>query len=363
MHVVVAMSGGVDSSVAALRLLEDGHEVTGVFLRNGIQAEGGGGRRPGRQGCCSVTDAVDAEEVAGILGIPYYSLDHEREFRAIIDGFVADYADGRTPNPCVLCNRDLKFGELWRFARSLGADAIATGHYARVEARGDGSLLLRRAVDAKKDQSYVLAVIEPSVLRNARFPLGELTKPQVRALARARGLPVGDKAESQEICFVPTGDHRDVLRARRPDLFSGGEFVDESGTVLGHHGGAAGFTVGQRRGLGLSGGPWFVIRVEPSVGRVVVGRLAEARAEFAEIEEMHWLRPDFAQRVPFDAEVQVRAHHSGTPAAVISLVRGRCRLQLSEPLVLTPGQYAVLYAGDTVVGAGRLSARERAPTR
>ena len=262
MRVVVAMSGGVDSSVSALLLREQGHDVIGVFLRNGVEA----GDQPARgraHGCCGATDALDAEEVASALSIPFYALDHARDFARVIDDFVAAYARGETPNPCVQCNRELKFGALLRFARALGAERLATGHYARVAADGDGVALLR-ATDRAKDQSYVLATVEREALARALFPVGGLTKAEVRERARRAGLPVHAKPESFDLCFVPSGDHRDLLRERRPELFRDGPIRDVDGAELGRHGGAAGFTVGQRRGLALAfGGPRYVVASEP----------------------------------------------------------------------------------------------------
>ncbi len=213
MHVVVAMSGGVDSSVAAALLRADGHDVTGVFMRNGIAA--GPAAKRARQGCCGIDDAADASRVAKILGVPFYALDHEAEFDRLIDGFAAEYAAGRTPNPCIVCNRDLKFGRLLEFADALGADAVATGHYARRERVGE-RFALARARDETKDQTYVLFPLSQAQIARSLFPLGDLTKPEVRAHAEQFGLPVAEKPESMEICFVPDGDYRAVVGAWAP---------------------------------------------------------------------------------------------------------------------------------------------------
>ena len=359
MRIVVAMSGGVDSSVAALLLKEAGHDVTGVFLRNGVTESSVVGAH---QGCCGQRDACDAEEVAGILGMPFYALDHAREFQPLIDSFVADYAAGRTPNPCVDCNRDLKFGALLRFARAQGAELVATGHYARCRIQA-GEVELRRGRDEAKDQSYVLATVSRQALTRARFPCGDLHKEEVRERARRAGLPVYDKAESQEICFVPSGDHRDLLRERRPDLMREGDIVDDQGVRLGRHAGAAGFTVGQRKGLGLSGGPWFVLQVDPAGNRVVVGRRADLRQRTTRLRGLNWIADSVAAGETREVLLQVRAHHRAIPASM--------RRPPGEPEVLdltlappgeslTPGQIGALYHGDRLLGGGRFEASSSA---
>ena len=351
MRVVVAMSGGVDSSVAALRLREAGHEVLGVFLRNGVVAESAIG--PTR-GCCSVRDACDAEEVAGRLDIPFYSLDHSREFGRIVDDFVAEYAAGRTPNPCVQCNRELKFGELMRFADTVGAEAVASGHYARLEVV-NGRPVLRRAVDLGKDQSYVLATSERDSMARVLFPLGELQKPEVRALAERAGLAVHDKVESQDICFIPSGDHRDLLRRKRPELFRSGPIVDREGRVLGQHGGAVGFTVGQRRGIGLGGnGPFYVLETDPESNVVTVGRREELPLFRAELRAVQWWIPTpCSEGEGLEVTAQLRAHHAGDPARVLCS-GDRVELEFAQGAVVVPGQIGVLYDGDRVVAAGTM---------
>lgn len=360
-RVVVAMSGGVDSSVTALRLVEEGHEVLGVFLRNGVShaTESAGPR----QGCCSVRDAGDAEEVAGILGVPFYSLDHSEGFDRIVHAFVEDYAAGRTPNPCVDCNRDLKFGELLRFARAMGAAAVATGHYARCTVV-DGQLALRRARDRRKDQSYVLATVARSDLRRARFPLGELTKEEVRGQAERAGLPVHAKAESQEICFVPSGDYRDLLRERRPEVLRPGPIVDQQGVRLGTHPGAAGFTVGQRRGLGLGGhGPYYVLETDPEGNVVTVGPPEALRQPAARLRQVNWVRPTPDGPGACRLDLQVRAHHRGQGGVARWERPDQVLVALDPPgEVIAPGQVGVLYEGDRVVAAGRLE-RDVKPVR
>ena len=274
---VAALSGGVDSAVAAAILVEQGHDVTGVFLRNGIEA--GPAAKRARQGCCGIDDAADAAGVARRLGIPFYALDYADGFDRLIAGFADAYARGRTPNPCIVCNRDLKFGRLLAFADALGAEAVATGHYARLVERG-GRCALRAAVDCAKDQTYVLFPLDQAQLRRSRFPLGELTKREVRERAAALGLSVAEKPESMEICFVPGGDYRAIVRERAPDALREGPIVDAaSGARVGRHGGVGTVTIGQRRGVALRGTtpssparpPSFVTAIDPETNVVTTG--------------------------------------------------------------------------------------------
>ena len=264
------MSGGVDSSVAASLLLDAGHSVTGVFLRNGVTA--GHKAASGKQGCCSVGDAADASRVADLLGIPFYSLDFSGGFERIVEDFARSYAQGRTPNPCVACNRDLKFGRLMQFADAIGADGVATGHYAAIEARGT-RMALRVPTDTAKDQTYVLFPLGQEALRRTTFPLARMTKGETRAVAASRGLGVAEKPESMELCFVPGGDYRAVASARAPEGFVAGDIEDaETGAVLGRHAGVGSVTIGQRRGLGIATGtPRFVTRIDVARNVVVVG--------------------------------------------------------------------------------------------
>ena len=268
MKVFAAMSGGVDSAVAALLLQRAGHEVVGIHLRTGVKADDAAtGSRPR---CCGADEAADARRVCALLDIPFFVQNTEPEFGGLIRAFADAYARGETPNPCIGCNTDIKFGALLDRARALGMDAVATGHYAR-RVRHGGRWAVARARDAGKDQSYVLYGLGQAELERTLFPIGELTKGEVRGLARDAGLPIADKAESQEICFVPTGDYRDVVRPMRPEAFQPGEIVDREGRVLGTHAGVGGFTVGQRKGLALSTGePMFVVGIRPGTRRVVV---------------------------------------------------------------------------------------------
>jgi tRNA-specific 2-thiouridylase len=359
MRVVVAMSGGVDSSVSALLLREAGHDVVGVFLRNGVTAPPARGMtapqaRGKGHGCCGVTDALDAEEVAGLLGIPFYALDEAPAFARIVDEFVAAYARGETPNPCVQCNRELKFGELLRFATALGAERVATGHYARCETVGD-AVVLRRARDRAKDQSYVLATVAPEALKRALFPVGELGKDEVRDHARRAGLPVHAKPESQEICFVPSGDYRDLLRERRPDLFRAGPVRDGAGAQVGEHGGVAGFTVGQRRGLGVAfGAPRYVVRTDPASNTVVVGAKAELLQRRCRLRAARWFAA--ASGPGGERSLQVRAHHDPVALENFAPGAGEVELDLAPPgEAITPGQIGVVYERERVLGAGLLA--------
>ncbi len=350
-RVVAAMSGGVDSSVAALLLTEAGHDVVGLFLKNGVQAGG----RAGRQGCCSVEDAADARRVADALGIPFYALDYGGEFERLIDRFVAEYNAGRTPSPCVLCNQWLKFGALVEFARKLGASAVATGHYARIERREDGRRVLLRAVDRAKDQSYFLAGLTPAQLAWARFPVGGRSKPEVREIARRAGLRVAEKPESMEICFVPGGDYRRLLEERAPGSLRPGEIVDESGRAIGSHGGFQGFTIGQRRGLGLAlTQPAYVTSIDAARNRLVVGPWAALARDELLADGVVWVSrnpPAIGEAIRCAAQVR----HRHVPAAATATLEqgGRLRVRFDRPVdAIAPGQVVALYDGDVVLGGG-----------
>jgi len=346
-RILVALSGGVDSAVAAGLLQQDGAELVGVFMRNGVS--GGAARRS----CCSLSDARDARAVADRLGIPFYVADLERPFARLIEAFAADYARGLTPNPCVVCNHDLKFGELLRLADDLGCAQVATGHYARL----DGGRL-RRAVDPGKDQSYLLAGLEPAQLRRARLPLGGLLKAQVRALATRLGLPVADKPDSAEICFVPGGDYRAVVAERTGGLGAVGRLVDAEGATLGRHAGTAAFTVGQRRGLGLARGePVYVTAIDPDSGDVTVGPREALLRDECQVGAVSWQqpRPSLPSGV---VGVQLRHHHQAEAARLLpdSDADGQgLRVRFERPSgAVTPGQYAAFYDGDLVLGGGRI---------
>ncbi|RMH40511.1 MAG: tRNA 2-thiouridine(34) synthase MnmA [Deltaproteobacteria bacterium] len=355
------MSGGVDSATTAALLVERGHRVVGLTMRL-YDARGTAASIGGR--CCGPRDIEDARRVCAELDIPFYVVDYEREFeRRVVDDFVASYLAGETPNPCARCNEHIKFTPLLRRARALGCDALATGHYARLEPDGDG-WALRRGVDPGKDQSYFLFAMPASALGAVRFPLGGLTKDEVRAEARRLGVPVADKPDSQEICFVPDGDYAGFVERRaraagRP-LPRAGDVVDRTGRVVGRHAGVHRYTLGQRRGLGAigRGQPAYVVDLDAATNRVVVGPREAAARSTLRVRDVNWLAPRPA--APVDVLVQVRHRQTPRPARV-SPDGGGARVDLAEPLVAAPGQAAVFYAGDRVLGGGWIApAAERA---
>jgi tRNA-specific 2-thiouridylase len=354
-RVVLAMSGGVDSSVAALLLKEQGHEVIGLFMRTGAHEHADSPSR--KQGCCSALDAGDARRVADRLDIPFYALDFEADFNRIIDYFADEYLAGRTPNPCVVCNNWLKFGKLWAYGQQLQADAIATGHYAQVM-RVDGRVELHRAVDPDKDQSYVLAGVRRGILERVHFPIGGLRKEEVRVLARKAGLPVANKPDSVEICFVPDGDHGSLIRQRRPGLQSTGHFVDRAGHVLAEHAGIENYTIGQRKGLGYAAGERrYVLEIVPATNDVVLGERGELLASGLFAKRVNWLL-DAPPTTPLPCFAKIRYRHSPATATVTMLADGGARVDFAEPQsAITPGQAVVFYDGTRVLGGGWIESR------
>src|SRR6202166_3579968 len=380
-RVLLGMSGGVDSSVAGYLLREQGYDVIGVTMK--VWPQDGISRAKDK--CCGPQAVADARGVAHALGIPHYVVDEADQFeRLVIDYFASEYQAGRTPNPCVMCNEKLKFGNLWSKARALGCDYIATGHYAIIDhgagtpssRRGDGAAapdargdstgvtdpgysyaVLRKSVDQRKDQSYFLFSLHQSQLRRALTPLGRMTKPQIRGIARSLGLKVADKIDSQEICFVPGNDYKTFLRSHLGENeFHRGEIYDVDGNFVGEHEGIELFTIGQRKGLpGGSLRPRYVVDLDPETNRVIVGDADDLVADEFEIDRVNWhaVAGIGDPGSTFEATVKIRYNHPGTPATIVLSEHNRARICLHEPQrAVTPGQAAVIYKDDVVLGGG-----------
>jgi len=375
-RVLLGMSGGVDSSVAGYLLREEGYNVIGVTMK--VWPQDCISRAEDK--CCGPQAVADARGVAHSLGFPHYVVDEADRFeRLVIDYFSSEYRSGRTPNPCVMCNEKLKFGNLWSKAAALGCDYIATGHYATIEHQADRAIL-RKSVDLRKDQSYFLFSLRQPQLRRALTPLGKMTKPQIREIAHSLGLKVADKIDSQEICFVPGNDYKAFLRSHiGENEFHRGEIYDLTGNFLGEHEGIELFTIGQRKGLpGGSPRPRYVVDLDAATNRVIVGDVDDLVSDEFEVERLNWIcdvtqgfpgancsEPGVGQTSPstrFEATVKIRYSHLGTRATLTLLENGRARIRLHEPQrALTPGQAAVFYDGDVVLGGGWIC--RRAPTR
>ncbi len=355
MKIAVAMSGGVDSSTAAYILKSAGHEVVGLSMQmydNLTNAQSAYG------GCCTIDDLADARRVAWQLEIPHFTLNLEEHFhQKVITPFVQSYLSGTTPSPCVLCNTHVKFDLFHRKAQAIGAEKIATGHYARITENADGRVELRKAKDLAKDQSYFLFELSQEQLREAIFPLGELTKPQVRSIAAEAGLPVARKKESYEICFVPQKDGYASIVEREAGLTHGkgaGELVDVEGNVVGHHDGYYHFTIGQRRGLQIGGAPErsYVIDVDPFTRRVVVGPASALERSELIAERVHWIS-GAPPGGPLEVQARVRSRAADVAAIVTPLDGNRARVEFAHTLrAIAPGQAVVFYDGDLCLGGG-----------
>lgn len=365
--VVVAMSGGVDSSVAAALLKQQGYDVMGAFLRlgspDGVQKEEEdvckvdlSTPQSHKQGCCSVNDAADARRVAAMLDIPFYVLNFQEDFGKIIDYFVDEYNAGRTPNPCVRCNDWLKFGRLAQYAEAVGADFVASGHYARIGCDPiSGERALMRGVDHSKDQSYVLFGMNRKTLDHTLLPIGGYEKPDVRRMAESFGLPTYNKPDSQEICFVPDQDYAGLLKRRAPQALQHGEIVDTDGHVLAQHDGHQHFTVGQRKGIGLARAmPLYVIGIDASQNRVIVGdrdKLLRTTLVANQINLLAKRAVDAGKPIRCTAKIRYNAHPQ--PATLQCLAEDEIRIVFDQPQsAITPGQAVVCYDGDVVLGGG-----------
>ena len=363
------MSGGVDSSVAAALLLRDGYDVIGVFMRLGSpkgveqheEASSCSTTGKNKQGCCSVLDADDARRVAGILGVPFYVLNFQEDFGRVIDYFVAEYNRGRTPNPCVRCNDWLKFGKLAQYAKAVGADYVASGHYARTDVdpqTGRGRLL--RGIDLAKDQSYVLFGMNQQTLDHTLLPIGGYEKHQVRALAEEMKLPVFNKPDSQEICFVPNQDYAGLVRRRSPETFREGQLVDSAGATVGTHDGHQQFTIGQRRGLGVAlGYPVYVVDIDPATNRVTLGEKEALLKQSLIALQLNILSPALKTGSAIRCSAKIRYNHQPQPAVAQITGTDELSVRFDEPQsAITPGQAVVLFSENEVLGGGWIERAE-----
>jgi tRNA-uridine 2-sulfurtransferase len=353
-RVLVAMSGGVDSSVAAALLCEQGYDVVGVAMRLAPEPTTPIAKRRGT--CCSHDDFEDARRVAERIDFPFYVVDLRTDFAArVVDNFVSEYLGGRTPNPCVMCNREIKFDRLWSRARALQADYVATGHYARIEQGTDGRFHLLRAIDASKDQSYFLFTLGQDNLARTIFPLGAMTKTEVRARARALGLATADKPESQEICFVPDGDYASFVERRSdPGQLRPGSIIDADGNRLADHAGVHRFTVGQRRGLGIASADRLYVReIRAESGEIVAGRREELDSAGLIANRVSLVDDSIASAGELSVEVKIRYRHRAIPATIRVDADARAEIRfVSDGPAVTPGQACVFYRGEEVLGGG-----------
>jgi tRNA-specific 2-thiouridylase len=349
-RVVVAMSGGVDSSVAAALLVEQGYDVIGMMLRLWSEDCGEGGSNR----CCTPAQMTDARRIADQLGIPFYVIDTQEVFRrTVVQFFIDRYAAGDTPNPCMECNRLIRFEWLLNHALALGAEFLATGHYARTDCAADGSVRLLRGCDPGKDQSYVLSVLTQDKLRHALFPVGSYAKPEVRRIAERLGLPVAHKHDSQDLCFLADGNYRRFLREHAPESLRPGPILTREGRELGQHTGLSDYTIGQRKGLGISHPePLYVLDTDPARNALIVGTRDELGQRHLIAERVNWIAGT-APEAAFRADVKIRYTARPVPAVVTPLADGRAAVAFDEPpRDITPGQSAVFYDGDVCLGGG-----------
>lgn len=355
-RVVVAMSGGVDSSVAAALLVERGYDVVGIMLRLWSETDDGSG--PTNR-CCALDAQYDAERVAESLDIPFYLINIAGQFkRRVVDYFVAEYAEGRTPNPCVECNRQIRFDLLLRRALALDAQYLATGHYARVRRQGD-RYQLWRGVDRHKDQSYVLHVLSQAQLAHTLFPVGECTKAQVREIARERGLPVAERGDSQDLCFVGDGDYRRFLAEWVPEAVRPGPIRDSAGRLLGQHHGLPLYTIGQRKGLGINAPQrLYVLALDPADNALIVGTAAELGRDACLARQVNWIAGE-PPATTFAATAKIRYKAHDAPVTVTVMDNGDAHVQFDQPQRdITPGQAIVFYRDEVVLGGGTIAWRD-----
>ena len=347
--VVVAMSGGVDSSVAAALLKEQGHDVTGMMLRLWSQ--------PGKEEsnrCCTLDSQLLARRVANKLDIPFYVIDAKDTFREIVvDYFLEGYARAETPNPCLMCNRHIRWGALREHALALGAEYLASGHYVRLQKKDDGEVQLLRGVDRGKDQAYVLHVLTQEKLRQSLFPVGDYPKSEIRAMAKKFGLPVASRADSQDLCFLAGGDYRDFLREYAPQTTQPGEIVTSEGAVLGEHQGLAFYTIGQRKGLGIAAPhPLYVLRKNLAHNQLIVGKAEELGSQTAQVDGINWVSGS-APNEPFRAEVKIRYTAKESWAEITPIGVDQAQITFDAPQRdITPGQAAVFFDGEICLGGG-----------
>lgn len=359
-RVVVAMSGGVDSSVAAALLKEQGHDVIGVTMQIW---NNGGDQRPesgDRKSCCALAAVEDARRVANMLDIPYYVMNFADVFqRKVVDDFISEYNLGRTPNPCVKCNQHVKFDALLKKVKELDADYIATGHYAKVEKKGD-KYLLKKAEDQNKDQSYALYALDQEVLSQILLPLGDITKQETREIAKKLGFANAQKEESQEICFIPDNDYAGFFKKVSPETVKAGPIMDIQGNIIGMHGGIQFFTIGQRKGMGLSRPePTYVVKIDQKTNTLIVGGRGDVLGDDLIVSKINWINRDKASSLR-KAKVKIRYNSPEAEAEILLLEQGKIRVMFKEPqFAITPGQSAVIYDGDEVVGGGVIEAANK----